>query len=439
MNKLFSPASVILATFFAALNSIAEPAELWRHLPPDIHPDRVRNLAAEIDNSGQQRVLRLDVIPSGETSAKGISWISIPPPAGGWDLNLSGAVDVLVKNTGLKPAEVTLWVVSTNGWDAVGAAATPLPGKSAVLSCQLRETYPDGTPKIDPGQISEIRIMIQKATTGSFEFSNLVASGKAEPWIRPPGRLEVPNMETGQPAAGKRIRYRLPGDETANIYCAIYFPPDWTPQGRYPLIAEFPGNIFYRAAACYSTGRPEQCVIGYGVTSGAGSIWVSLPFVDLSVGAIAESGFGSQQGEDTAAYALKVINHICENLGGDRENIVLSGFSRGSIACGYIGLRNDKIAALWQGFIGCQHYDGSKWRQSNMADAVVRAPRFRGKAIFQIDNSRDKYGPVEEATLPEVKWTWEKSGLGYHATAMFLDDRPMMQNLRKWYADLTTE
>lgn len=31
-----------------------------------------------------------------------------------------------------------------------------------------------------------------------------------------------------------------------------------------------------------------------------------------------------------------------------------------------------------------------------------------------------------DATSPIFKWTWTESGLGYHATAMFLDDRPSL-------------
>jgi hypothetical protein len=32
--------------------------------------------------------------------------------------------------------------------------------------------------------------------------------------------------------------------------------------------------------------------------------------------------------------------------------------------------------------------------------------------------------------------TWASSGLGFHATAMFLDERPSTQNLRAWFWDL---
>jgi hypothetical protein len=172
------------------------------------------------------------------------------------------------------------------------------------------------------------------------------------------------------------------------------------------------------------------------MTSGNNVIWISLPFVDRPNADIVENGFGSHDGDDTATYAIDVIDAICTNWGGDRDHLFLCGFSRGAIACGYIGLRNESIAKLWKGFVACQHYDGSPWRQSRMEDAVRRAPRFRGKAIFQVDNSRQQYQAVVDATDPSVTWTWAKSGLGYHATAMFLDDRPLATELRQWFEDL---
>jgi hypothetical protein len=71
-----------------------------------------------------------------------------------------------------------------------------------------------------------------------------------------------------------------------------------------------------------------------------------------------------------------------------------------------------------------------------MAEAVQRATRFQGKAIFQVDNSQERYQPVADATDPTVQWTWRRSGLGAHATTIFLDDRPLMKDLRVWFRDL---
>jgi hypothetical protein len=447
MKRIVFP---FLAVFLCSGAAYAEkpdtslPSELLAHLPSTSQSVDVRGLSAQFDDAEERWVLKLEVpelnVALGETpdSRRGIAWVSLPPPAGGWDLATRESVEATVENTGAKPAEVTLWVVSSDGWAAVGGSATMMPGQSETLRCDLRETFPDGTPKIDPGRIREIRVMVQRTDTASFAVTGLVATGTAAEWVRPANRIDVPDMGEGEPTPSRRVRYQLGDDAGNGIYCALYLPPDWEPGKRYPVIAEYPGNIFFNAKACWSTGRPEQCQMGYGISSGTGAIWISLPFVDRETREIAEAGFGSNEGDDTAAYALEIIEDICANWGGDRENLVLSGFSRGAIACGYIGLRNDRIGALWKGFVACQHYDGSSWRQSRMEDAIKRAPRFRGKAIFQVDNTgkKDNYEQLTEHTNPAVEWTWVSSGLGAHATAMFLDDRPSTQQLREWFRQL---
>ena len=414
--------------------------ELWSHLPGAGGRAEVRGLTARVDTSGGHRIVTLSVpelylAPGepGHDARHGIGWIDIPPPGHGWDLGRVARIEADMKNIGPKTARTTLWVTASHGWTAVGSAAELKAGETTTLSCDLRATYPDGTPRIDPRRVNGIRIMVQRTDSSELQVSHLVARGTAEPWTPPAGRLEVPDMTEGEPAPGRRVRYRLPGDADQEIYGALYLPPDWEAGKRYPVVAEFPGNIYFSAEACWSTGRPEQCVVGYGMTSGKGAIWISLPFVDRPGGRIAESGFGSDAGLDTAAHAFAVMEDLCAHWGGDRDRLFLSGFSRGAVACGYIGLRNDKIARLWKGFVACQHYDGTRWRGSRMEDAVRRAPRFQGAAIFQVDNKQEKFQPVVDATDPAVRWTWADSGLGYHSTAMFLDDRPMMIKLRKWW------
>jgi hypothetical protein len=240
--------------------------------------------------------------------------------------------------------------------------------------------------------------------------------------------MDVPTVEDAAPAAGKRVRFRLPTEEKSAIYSVLNLPADWKPGRRYPLIIEFPGNIYF-APACYSTGLPDQCVIGYGMTKGKGAICLGVPFLDRKAGKIVENGWGNA--DDTADYVMRMVTEVCDQFGGDRGNIVLTGFSRGAIACGYIGLRNDRIAALWKGFHACQHYDGGGWNGATMPGALERAARFKGRAVFQTDNPQEKYQPVMEAMKTKV--TWAQSGLDFHSTAMFLDERPSTQQLREWF------
>lgn len=422
--------TILLGLLFASISSAGESLWAGRENGTDLR--ELRGLSAEFSSSEQGSVLRLT---ASEPTRQKYAWATIPAPKEeGWDLAGRQTVESRITNRGGKPVQAMLWMVGRRGWSGVGDFATLEPGESRRFAVDLRKTYPDGTPKIDPSQIGQMRIMFQQLEPGSsVEIREAKAAGEAPDWIRPSARLEVPDMEAGAPAAGRRVRFQLSGDQTGEIYCALFLPDDWRPGKRYPVIAEYPGNIFFNAK-CYSTGRPEHCVIGYGMSEGRGAIWLSLPFVDRDAGTVVEDGFGNA--DDTAEYAIQAVDAVVEKFGGDRKNLILTGFSRGAIACGYIGLRNERIAGLWKGFHACQHYDGSRWHESNMEGAIERAPRFMGRAIFQTDNAREKYQPVVDATAPAVNWTWETSKLGFHATAMFLDDRPSTRRLRRWYREL---
>lgn len=361
------------------------------------------------------------------------AWVTLPAPDGVWDLSTHATVEAEVTNPSDERVDLLLWVVGDRGWDAVPAPATLAPGETRLLSCDLRETWPDKTPKIDPHQVNQVQMMILRRGNKPVALSmrNLRAVGEAPAWTMPAGRLEVPPVEDAAPAPGKRVRFRLPGDEGKAVYSILHLPEDWKAGGTYPVIAEYPGNIFF-IPGCYSTGLPDQCVIGYGMTKGRGSICVGLPFVDPAAGGIAEHGWGDP--DATADYAVRMMEEVCAKFGGDRANLVLTGFSRGALACGYIGLRNDRIAALWKGFHACQHYDGDGWNGATMEGALERAKRFRGRAVFQTDNSPAAFQAVMDAMKTEV--TWANSRLGAHATAMFLDERDSTKQLREWYLRL---
>jgi hypothetical protein len=430
--------TLLVALLFTPLGSLyAETADLFT---PHLHSTRelgeLRDLQAEWNNG----VLKLSA-----TQAERLAWAVIPAPKNGWDLGQRSTVQAEITNTGAAPAGVMFWLVGDHGWSAVVDVATLAPHETRPFSCNLRATYPDGTPKLNPSDVKQVQVKLAepvllngkehlspKITKPiSIELSRLTASGSQSEWKRPPGRIDVPNVEDAPPAPNKRVRYRLPSDENSRIYGVLNLPEDWTPGKRYPVIVEYPGNIFF-GSLCYSTGMPDQCVIGYGMTKGKGAICLGLPFIDRAAGEIAENGWGNA--DDTADYAMRMVAEVGAKFGGDRQNVVLTGFSRGAIACGYIGLRNDDIAALWKGFHACQHYDGANWNGSTMPGALERAARFQGKAVFQTDNPQAKFQPVMDVMKAQVTWT--QSGLRFHSTAMFLDDRPSTQQLREWFWQL---
>ena len=367
------------------------------------------------------------------SSAAPYVWAAIASPAGGWRLERRTTVEADITNRGAGEVDLLLWVVGESGWDAVPANAKLAPGETRRFACRLRETFPDGTPKIDPSRVRDIRVMARGRFRAplALEVRGLAARGEEPPWSPPQARVPVPAVTDDEPAPGRRVRYRLAGDPAGGPYAVLQLPEDWRPGVSLPLVVEYPGNIFF-VPGCYSTGLPEQCVIGPGLTRGRGAICLALPFVDRAAGLIAEGGWGVP--DDTASYAVALVEQVCREFGADRSNIVLTGFSRGALACGFIGLRDDRIAGLWKGFHACQHYDGDGWNGATQAGALERARRFRGRAVFQTDNPRGKFQPVMDAMGVPV--TWAESGLGAHATAMFLDDRPSTEQLRRWFREL---
>jgi len=416
----------------AAPSGTTEP-HLWAHLRTRAAQWEEHGLNAEwIATDGDSPAVRLTV-----TTREFSSWLIVPAPEGGWPLDTRSTVEVDVHNPGTKPVNVMMWVVASRGWDAVPDIQESIqPGETRHLKCHLREGWRDyfgakTTPKIDPHLVTQIQIVLWKTQEGDrVELSNLVAKGREPEFRKPADRLEVPDMEEGVPAPGRRVRFRLEGEQDEEPYSVLYLPADWKAGGRYPVVVEYPADRFFHWS-CYSTGRPEQGVIGYGMTKGRGAIWVCLPFI--KDGAVAENGFGD--GDATAEYALRVLAAIAERFGGEPGNAVLTGFSRGAMACWYVGLRNDRVASAWRGFHAVQGYDGGGWGGSTRADALERSMRIGNREFFLTDNFKEE--PARMLGEAGVKTVSARSGLGAHGAAMFLDDRPSTVAVRDWFCRVT--
>src|SRR5262249_15614790 len=144
-----------------------------------------------------------------------------------------------------------------------------------------------------------------------------------------PGRLIVPSVTEGLPGPGRRVYMTIEGSPVRYV---LYLPKDWNPDGRFPIIAEYSGNIFY-IRNTYSTGYADQGNIGYGMSKGSGVIWVNLPFISPDRSREQLDGFGNL--DATAEYARKVIRDVVEKFSGDSGAVFLTGFSRGGAACGF--------------------------------------------------------------------------------------------------------
>jgi hypothetical protein len=199
-----------------------------------------------------------------------------------------------------------------------------------------------------------------------------------------PPDLTVPPMQDGPPGPGLRVRQTAAGWEGTQVYHALYLPRDWQPGRRYPVIVEYAGNGGFRNAyGDVCTGRVEDCHMGYGLTAGVGFVWVCMPFVDSAAGINALVWWGDV--EASVRYCKQVVQEVCARWGGDPSRVILCGFSRGSIACNYIGLHDDDIARLWRGFLCCSHYDGVRtwpYAASDPAAALERLRRLGDRPQF---------------------------------------------------------
>jgi len=241
-----------------------------------------------------------------------------------------------------------------------------------------------------------------------------------------PGRLIVPTAAEGVPGAGKRVYMTLEGSPVRYV---LYLPKDWTPERKFPIIAEYSGNILYFKNT-YSTGKADQGNIGFGMSKGTGSIWVNLPFLSPDRSHEQLDGFGNL--DATAEYARKAIREVAEKYSGDPGAVLLTGFSRGGAACGFLGLRNNDIADVWLGFHSVAGGDGAGWFGSEMPGAIERGARMKGRSSFITD------GAPWQDVLARLKQPFQylDSGIGAHVDTMFLDNRPSTLAVRKWMADV---
>ncbi len=192
--------------------------------------------------------------------------------------------------------------------------------------------------------------------------------------------LDTPIMTEEAPAAGRRVRQVAPEFEGTEVYHSLYLPEDWAPSGKYPVIVEYTGNRFPPGKG---SGEVKDANLGYGLSGGRGFIWVVMPYVEEGRRKNAVQWWGDRQA--TIAYCKMNLPRICKEFGGDSDNVILCGFSRGAIASSYIGLADDEIAALWKGIFTHDHFDGQReWNypESDRTSALKRLARLNGRPVL---------------------------------------------------------
>ena len=261
--------------------------------------------------------------------------------------------------------------------------------------------------------------------------------------------LVVPELVAGEPAAGLRVKQTHPDYTDTDVHHVLYLPEDWKPDRSFPVLVELAGNGPYRNRfGDVSTGRVEGSKMGYGISGGRGFLWLCLPYLDGAATSNVTSWWGTKPDYNptpTVTYCLKTVRWVCERYGGDPERVVLCGFSRGAIACNFIGLHNDEIATLWRAFVPYSHYDGVKtgwpYPGKDRASALVRLKRLRGRPQFICGEGTNTSGT--EAYLRETgvegAFTFRGTGFRNHDDAWLLRPSPVRQELRRWLSEVLAE
>jgi hypothetical protein len=164
------------------------------------------------------------------------------------------------------------------------------------------------------------------------------------------------------------------------VYHSLYLPTDWKPGGKYPVIVEYTGNKFPPGQG---SGEVRDANLGYGLSGGTGFIWVVMPYLQKGGKENAVTWWGDRQA--TIAYCKTNLPRICGEFGGDPENVILCGFSRGAIAAGYLGMADEEIAGLWKAVYTHDHFDGHRqwgYAEDDRASALKRLARLKGRPVL---------------------------------------------------------
>ena len=259
---------------------------------------------------------------------------------------------------------------------------------------------------------------------------------QVEPYLFPP------SMTKDDPAPGRRVRQTAREYAETEVYHALYLPTDWQPGNTYPVIVDYAGNGPYsNTYGDTCTGRIEDCHLGYGISGGEGFIWICLPYISADHHRNQLQWWGDP--EATVAYCKLSVRRICAEFGGDPNALLLAGFSRGAIACNYIGLRDDEIAALWQAFIVHSHYDGVQhWphADSDRDSALERLQRLRGRPQFiSHEGSTEQTEQYLQETEITAPFTFCPLPYRNHTDSWVLRNIPERHLLCKWLQDALAE
>ena len=306
------------------------------------------------------------------------------------------------------------------GWHVADAGVMPAPTLSASLEFPLGYCPPGTPPKPMPHPRC-VTPECEKLWGAACPDLNSITPD-----------LVRPSMLTGTPPrAGARVRAVAPGFESTQVYHPLYLPTDWSNSSarRFPIIVEYMGNgPFNDGYGDISTGRPEDSNLGWGMADPPGSkyIWISMPFVTADLGnqtQVSVYWWGCPSPDarrpcqnyfnitPTIHYLHSAVQQAISRYNGDPENIVITGWSRGAIATGAIGLYDDATSRLFKAFVPYSHLDGDcGWVDSTQPALDARWDRLGGRPMLYL-------GECAVATQGGPEWLKKIGQYGTHATS----------------------
>ena len=148
--------------------------------------------------------------------------------------------------------------------------------------------------------------------------------------------------------------------------------------------------------------------------------------------------YGTMNVAGTLALSSSAVAQV--ESGGDASAVFLAGFSRGAIACNYIGLRDDEIASLWRGFICHSHYDGVREWPYAGSDRKAAAERLKhlGNRPQFISNENDVNATKSYLmeVYPAGNFTFLALPFTNHTDTWVLRDIPERKAVRQWFSNV---
>ena len=336
------------------------------------------------------------------------------------------------ENTGGQPLTFTFWALSGQGWGGVSTFTPdggPVAGRETLAAGQrgtfkidLHARYPGKdvyTPATNPASIRSLELELGYGHAPvSLRVRSIRATGDA-PAETPDvsRRVLVPDVSREVPGPGRRVYQQLPGWKKTNVTHVLTLPREWKAGGKYPIIVEYTGNVFYHKF-CHSTGYTDQGTMAYGLARGEKFICLNLPFISTDGKREEPDGWGDI--DKTADYCVEAVRFVCDHYGGDAAAVFFVGFSRGEYAANYLALHNDRIASLWRGFIGTD--PGRPWKPAD------------GNGWHNVGNGWDE----RAARMQGRPWFAEPANLGahVHVDVQYLEDRPGTVATRRWMQEI---